>query len=71
MGVDNLFHGLRHSFAALTGGSGETASTSKIVMMFPRIRFGGSGLDFFAGLERRRGLPQERGRHRWRPLCES
>jgi hypothetical protein len=49
MGVDNLFHGLRHSFAALTGGSGETASTSKIVMMFPRIRFGGSGLDFSPG----------------------
>jgi hypothetical protein len=43
MGVDDLFHGLRHSFAALTGGSGGTASTSKIVMM------GGSGLDFLPG----------------------
>ena len=64
MGVDDLFHGLRHSFAALTGGSGGTASTSKIVMM--GIRFG-----FFRRGERQRGLPQERGRHRWRPLCES
>jgi hypothetical protein len=59
MGVDNLFHGLRHSFAALTGGSGGTASTSKIVMMFPRIRFGGSGLDFFAGLNAGEAFPKK------------
>jgi hypothetical protein len=37
MGVDDLFHGLRHSFAALTSGSGGTASTSKIVMMGDQV----------------------------------
>jgi hypothetical protein len=54
MGVDDLFHGLRHSFAALTGGSGGTASTSKIVMMFPGIGFG-----FFAGVKAGEAFPKK------------